>query len=95
MNMPFNPSVFASELTSLEIKMKSIVYDLLSMFCDADEVTINVAENFIEIEYLGLGSEHIGLGLSDKFPEFARINYLKETIARLEKIKCEVSELVA
>lgn len=60
----------------------------------ADDV-IKVEGNTITLTYVGRGMESISLCLSENYSDSTRIQYARENMARLEKIKSDLVSWVA
>ena len=71
-----------------EVQLLELAHELV-MLSTADDV-IKVEGNTISLIYAGRGTEFISLCLDDKYSDSVRIQYARENMARLEKIKSDL-----
>lgn len=76
------------ELVRIESQLLQLAGELESM-STADDV-IKVEGNTINLNYAGRGTEFISLCLDGKYSDSTRIQYARENMARLEKIKSDL-----
>ena len=76
------------ELARLKSQLLQLADELESM-STADDV-IKVEGNTITLIYVGRGTEFISLCLDGKYSDSTRIQYARENMARLEKIKSDL-----
>ena len=76
------------ELVRIESQLLQLAGELESM-STADDV-IKVEGNTITLTYVGRGMEFISLCLDGKYSDSTRIQYARENMARLEKIKSDL-----
>lgn len=76
------------EVVRIESQLLQLAGELESM-STADDV-IKVEGNTITLTYVGRGTEFISLCLDDKYSDSTRIQYARENMARLEKIKSDL-----
>ena len=76
------------EVVRVEVKLLELAHELV-MLSTADDV-IKVNGNTISLIYAGRGTEFISLCLDDKYSDSTRIQYARENMARLEKIKSDL-----
>ena len=73
------------EVVRAEVQLLELAHEMV-MLSTADDV-IKVEGNTISLVYAGRGTEFISLCLDDKYSDSVRIQYARENMARLEKIK--------
>ena len=76
------------EVIRAEVQLLELAHELV-MLSTADDV-IKVEGNTINLNYAGRGTEFISLCLDDKYSDSTRIQYARENMARLEKIKSDL-----
>ena len=76
------------EVAPIESQLLQLAGELESM-STADDV-IKVNGNTISLIYAGRGTEFISLCLDGKYSDSTRIQYARENMARLEKIKSDL-----
>ena len=76
------------EVVRAEVQLLELAHELV-MLSTADDV-IKVNGNTISLIYAGRGTEFISLCLDDKYSDSTRIQYARENMARLEKIKSDL-----
>ena len=76
------------EVVRIESQLLQLAGELESM-STADDV-IKVEGNTISLTYVGRGTEFISLCLDGKYSDSTRIQYARENMARLEKIKSDL-----
>ena len=76
------------EVVHIESQLLQLAGEIESM-STADDV-IKVEGNTITLTYVGRGTEFISLCLDDKYSDSVRIQYARENMARLEKIKSDL-----
>lgn len=76
------------EVVRIESQLLQLAGELESM-STADDV-IKVEGNTITLTYVGRGTEFISLCLDCKYSDSTRIQYARENMARLEKIKSDL-----
>lgn len=76
------------EVVRAEAQLLELAHEMV-MLSTADDV-IKVEGNTINLTYVGRGSESIALCLDDKYSDSTRIQYARENMARLEKIKSDL-----
>lgn len=76
------------EVVRIESQLLQLAGEIESM-STADDV-IKVEGNTISLTYVGRGTEFISLCLDDKYSNSVRIQYARENMARLEKIKSDL-----
>ena len=76
------------EVVRIESQLLQLAGELESM-STADDV-IKVSGNTITLTYVGRGTEFISLCLNGKYSDSTRIQYARENMARLEKIKSDL-----
>ena len=76
------------EVVRIESQLLQLAGELESM-STADDV-IKVEGNTITLTYVGRGMEIISLCLDGKYSDSTRIQYARENMARLEKIKSDL-----
>lgn len=76
------------EVVRAEVQLLELAHELV-MLSTADDV-VEVNDNRITLTYVGRGSESIMLCLDEKYSDSARIQYARENMARLEKIKSDL-----
>ena len=76
------------EVVRIESQLLQLAGELESM-STADDA-IKVEGNTITMTYVGRGTEFISLCLNDKYSDSVRIQYARENMARLEKIKSDL-----
>ena len=76
------------EVVRAEVQLLKLAHELV-MLSTADDV-IKVNGNTISLIYAGRGTEFISLCLNDKYSDSTRIQYARENMARLEKIKSDL-----
>ena len=76
------------EVVRAESQLIHLAEEMESM-STADDV-IKVEGNTISLTYVGRGTEFISLCLDDKYSDSVRIQYARENMARLEKIKSDL-----
>ena len=76
------------EVVRAEVQLLELAHELV-MLSTADDV-IKVNGNTINLNYAGRGTEFISLCLDDKYSDSTRIQYARENMARLEKIKSDL-----
>ena len=76
------------EVVRIESQLLQLAGEIESM-STADDV-IKVEGNTISLVYVGRGTEFISLCLDDKYSDSVRIQYARENMARLEKIKSDL-----
>ena len=81
------------EVVSIESQLLQLADELESM-STVDDV-IKVEGNTISLIYAGRGTEFISLCLDGKYSDSTRIQYARENMARLEKIKSDLDSLAA
>ena len=81
------------EVVSAESQLLQLAGEIESM-STADDV-IKVNGNTINLNYVGRGTEFISLCLDGKYSNSVRIQYARENMARLEKIKSDLVSLAA
>lgn len=88
MNMHAKPELFSIEVVRIESQLLQLAGEIESM-STADDV-IKVEGNTITLTYVGRGTEFISLCLDGKYSDSTRIQYARENMARLEKIKSDL-----
>ncbi|HAV56924.1 MAG: hypothetical protein A2003_13310 [Acinetobacter sp. GWC1_38_13] len=78
------------EITRLSHRIKDAVSELLSLSNKSDTI-VTQSGNMINFNYVGRGSESIGLSISDQYSTKTRTAYLTETLSRLNQIKAELT----
>ena len=81
------------EVVCAEVQLLELAHELV-MLSTADDM-IKVNGNTISLTYVGRGTEFISLCLDDKYSDSIRIQYARENMARLEKIKSDLVSLAA
>ena len=76
------------EVVRAESQLLQLAGELEGM-STADDV-IKVEGNTISLTYVGRGTEFISLCLDGKYSDSTRIQYARENMARLEKIKSDL-----
>ena len=76
------------EVVRAEVQLLELAHELV-MLSTADDV-IKVEGNTISLVYAGRGTEFISLCLDGKYSDSTRIQYARENMARLEKIKSDL-----
>ena len=76
------------EVVCAEVQLLELAHELV-MLSTADDM-IKVNGNTISLTYVGRGTEFISLCLDDKYSDSIRIQYARENMARLEKIKSDL-----
>lgn len=76
------------EVVRAESQLLQLADELESM-STADDV-IKVEGNTITLTYVGRGMEIISLCLDDRYSDSTRIQYARENMARLEKIRSDL-----
>lgn len=76
------------EVVRAEVQLLELAHELV-MLSTADDV-IKVEGNTINLNYVGRGMEIISLCLDEKYSDSTRIQYARENMARLEKIKSDL-----
>ena len=76
------------EVVRAEVQLLELAHELV-MLSTADDV-IKVEGNTISLIYAGRGTEFIPLCLDGKYSDSVRIQYARENMARLEKIKSDL-----
>ena len=76
------------EVVRAESQLLQLAGEIESM-STADDV-IKVEGNTITLTYVGRGTEFISLCLDGKYSDSTRIQYARENMARLEKIKSDL-----
>ncbi|MDH5818975.1 hypothetical protein [Acinetobacter pseudolwoffii] len=76
------------EVVRAEVQLLELAHELV-MLSTADDV-VEVNDNRITLTYVGRGSESIMLCLDEKYSDSTRIQYARENMARLEKIKSDL-----
>ena len=76
------------EVVRAEVQLLELAHELV-MLSTADDV-IKVEGNTISLIYAGRGTEFISLCLDGKYSDSTRIQYARENMARLEKIKSDL-----
>ena len=76
------------EVVRIESQLLQLAGELESMSTTDD--VIKVEGNTISLIYAGRGTEFISLCLDDKYSDSTRIQYARENMARLEKIKSDL-----
>lgn len=88
MNMHAKPELFSIEVVRIESQLLQLAGEIESM-STADDV-IKVEGSTITLTYVGRGTEFISLCLDGKYSNSTRIQYARENMARLEKIKSDL-----
>ncbi|NAR68013.1 hypothetical protein [Acinetobacter haemolyticus] len=78
------------EITRLNHRINAAVSDLLSLSNESDTI-VTQSGNMINFNYVGRGTESIGLSISDQYSTKTRMAYLTETLSRLNQIKAELA----
>ena len=81
------------EVVRAESQLLQLAGEIESMSTTDD--VIKVEGNTISLVYVGRGTEFISLCLDDKYSDSVRIQYARENMARLEKIKSDLDSLAA
>lgn len=76
------------EVVRIESQLLQLAGELESMSTTDD--VIKVEGNTISLIYAGRGTEFISLCLDGKYSDSTRIQYARENMARLEKIKSDL-----
>ena len=76
------------EVVRAEVQLLGLAHELV-MLSTADDV-IKIEGNTITLNYVGRGTEFISLCLDGKYSNSVRIQYARENMARLEKIKSDL-----
>lgn len=76
------------EVVRAESQLLQLADELESMSTAED--VIKVEGNTITLTYVGRGMEIISLCLDDRYSDSTRIQYARENMARLEKIKSDL-----
>lgn len=82
------PAIQSIEVVRAEIQLLELAHELV-MLSTADDV-VEVNDNRITLTYVGRGSESITLCLDGKYSDSTRIQYARENMQRLEKIKSDL-----
>ena len=82
------PVIQSIEVVRAEIQLLELAHELV-MLSTADDV-VEVNGNRITLTYVGRGSESITLCLDGKYSDSTRIQYARENMQRLEKIKSDL-----
>jgi hypothetical protein len=86
--MHAKPELFSIEVVRIESQLLQLADELESMSTTDD--VIKVEGNTISLVYVGRGTEFISLCLDGKYSDSTRIQYARENMARLEKIKSDL-----
>lgn len=81
------------EVVRAEVQLLELAHEMV-MLSTADDV-VEVEGNTISLIYAGRGTEFISLCLDCKYSDSTRIQYARENMARLEKIKSDLVLLAA
>ena len=76
------------EVVRAEVQLLELAHELVMLSTTDDVVEVN--DNRITLTYVGRGSESIMLCLEEKYSDSTRIQYARENMARLEKIKSDL-----
>ena len=76
------------EVVRAEVQLLELAHEMV-MLSTADDV-VEVEGNTITLTYVGRGTEFISLCLDGKYSDSTRIQYARENMARLEKIKSDL-----
>lgn len=82
------PAIQSIEVVRAEVQLLELAHNLV-MLSTADDV-VDVNDNRITLTYVGRGSESIMLCLDGKYSDSTRIQYARENMQRLEKIKSDL-----
>lgn len=82
------PAIQSIEVVRAEIQLLELAHELV-MLSTADDV-VEVNDNRITLTHVGRGSESITLCLDGKYSDSTRIQYARENMQRLEKIKSDL-----
>ena len=81
------------EVARIESQLLQLAGEIESMSTPDDVIKVN--GNTITLTYVGRGTEFISLCLDGKYSDSTRIQYARENMARLEKIKSDLDSLAA
>ena len=81
-------SIQSIEVVRAEAQLLELAHELV-MLSTAD-VVVEMNHDRITLTYVGRGSESITLYLDGKYSDSTRIQYARENMARLEKIKSDL-----
>lgn len=76
------------EVVRAEVQLLELAHEMV-MLSTADDV-VEVEGNTINLTYVGRGTESIALCLDGNYSDSTRIQYARENMARLEKIKSDL-----
>ena len=76
------------EVVRAEVQLLELAHELV-MLSTADDM-IKVEGNTISLTYVGRGTEFISLCLDGKYSDSTHIQYARENMARLKKIKSDL-----
>ena len=76
------------EVVRAEVQLLELAHELVMLSTANDVIKVN--GNTISLIYVGRGTEFISLCLDDKYSDSTRIQYVRENMARLEKIKSDL-----
>lgn len=76
------------EVVRAEVQLLELAHEMV-MLSTADDV-VEVEGNTINLTYVGRGTESIALCLDGNYSDEMRIQYARENMARLEKIKSDL-----
>ena len=88
-----NVDLVKIELARLDALVDQVAADLVNLSNSDTVSTVN--GNWIRIEFIGRGSEHIDLHLSNQYRDKTRIAYQTDVLLRLNKIKSYILEEAA
>lgn len=88
-----NVDLVKIELARLDALVDKVAADLVNLSNSDTDSTVN--DNWIRIEFIGRGSEHIDLHLSNQYRDKTRIAYQTDVLLRLNKIKSYILEEAA
>ena len=81
------------EVVRAEVQLLELAHELVMLSTAEDVIKVN--GNTISLTYVGRGTEFISLCLDCKYSNSVRIQYARENMARLEKIKSDLVSLAA
>lgn len=82
----------SNELAKLNAEVIVLAHSIIALTAVAEDVIANIDEKSFQVIYLGRGSEIFGLGISEAFQTNDRINYAKELVRDLTKIKTDIEQ---
>lgn len=82
------PAIQSIEVARAEVQLLELAHELVTLSTVDNVVEVN--GNHITMTYVGRGTEVISLCLDGKYSDRTRIQYARENMARLEKIKSDL-----